>query len=181
MRDIHGNVTILNPDAAEFAVAMAINAKGAITGAYAPGDGASSGFVRDRNGLVMTFDVSGDTNGTSPTGINNKGWVTGYDVDGNDAYHGFVRAPDGTITAFDPTGSTQTEAWGINAAGTVAGYYFSNDAYHGFLRAADGTITSFDVPGSTIATLPQAINDKGAVAGRFEDNQNVIHGFLRSP
>jgi hypothetical protein len=34
-----------------------------------------------------------------------------------------VRAANGTITDFDPTGSTATEAWGINTAGDIMGYY----------------------------------------------------------
>jgi uncharacterized membrane protein len=49
--------------------------------------------------------------------------------------HSYVRAANGTITDFDPTGSTATEAWGINTAGDIMGYYTdANTAVHGFLR-----------------------------------------------
>jgi|HubBroStandDraft_6_1064221.scaffolds.fasta_scaffold48291_5 hypothetical protein len=181
VRDAQGNVTVVNPGGAEFAAAQAINSRDGITGSYAPTDGPVHGFVRTRNGKVATFDVSGDTNGTMPADINAKGWVTGYDMDGNDIEHGFVRSPDGTITAFDPSGSTSTQASGINAAGAVTGNYFSDDAYHGFVRAQDGTVTTFDVPGGTTGTVPLGINDKGAVTGWFEDSDNVVHGFLRTP
>jgi hypothetical protein len=57
---------------------------------------------------------------------------------------------------------------------------------HGFVRARDGTITTFDAPGagtgSGQGTFPNGhINDTGTITGYDVDNNNVRHGFLRSP
>jgi hypothetical protein len=57
--------------------------------------------------------------------------------------------------------------------------------FHGFVRDRDGTITKFDPPGTgtipSSGTFPTVINDGGAITGYDLDNNNVAHGFLRSP
>jgi len=73
------------------------------------------------------------------------------------------------------------QAFGINARGAVAGYYFSGSAYHGFVRAPAGAVTSFDVPGNTTGTFPQGVDDKGAVGGWYRDGKSVVHGFTWTP
>ena len=74
-----------------------------------------------------------------------------------------------------------------NSAGTIAGYYITWDnVFHGFLRATDGTITSFDPPGSGTlkgsaqGTVPQSINTRGDIAGQYQDENYLYHGFLRA-
>jgi hypothetical protein len=58
---------------------------------------------------------------------------------------------------------------------------------HGFVRDhAHGTLTSFDAPDAgtvpgVSGTFPSAMNDGGAITGESVDNDNVNHGFLRSP
>jgi hypothetical protein len=88
------------------------------------------------------------------------------------------------------TGSFQgTLAYTINPAGAIAGTYSDDsNVYHGFLRApwgAWGGFTVFDVPGagtgSFQGTIAYAINPTGAIAGTYDDDSNVRHGFLRSP
>lgn len=76
----------------------------------------------------------------------------------------------------------------INNLGWITGYYLdTNNVYHGFLRSPDGKFTSFDAPGADTnagdfnGTLPNAINDAGAITGVYYDVQNLGHGFLRSP
>ena len=55
------------------------------------------GFVRDKHGAIVEFDVPGA--GTSPfqgTTVYNiapNGAVAGYSVDSNNTAHGFVREP----------------------------------------------------------------------------------------
>src|SRR5438093_3611025 len=81
--------------------------------------------------------------------------------------------PQPTITTFDAPGAGTgpgqgTLPFGINPAGTMAGYYIdSRDATHGFLRAPDGTITTFDAPGAGTgpgqATAPVSITPPAAV------------------
>ena len=76
----------------------------------------------------------------------------------------------------------------INNWGAITGYYLdANNVFHGFLRSPEGTFTNFEAPGSDTnpndfnGTLPNAINDAGAITGIYYDVQNVGHGFLRSP
>lgn len=84
------------------------------------------------------------------------------------------------FTTFDPKGSIYTVSTGINAFGTVAGYYEdSSYAMHGFVRASDGTITAFDPAGST-STQATGINDKGDVAGWYRDKSGTFFNFVRA-
>jgi len=84
------------------------------------------------------------------------------------------------FTTFDPEGSIYTFAAGINAGGTVAGYYEdSHGAAHGFVRMSDGTITSFDPPGAYY-TEATGINDKGEVVGWYSDNSGTFYSFVRA-
>src|SRR5438105_2487757 len=95
---------------------------------------------------------------------------------------GFGAAPSAgaTITTFDPPGSVDTYPYGINASGSVTGYYRdAGGEYHGFLRTADGTITSFDVPGTNF-TYPRNINNVGAITGSYQGSSNY-EGFVRAP
>jgi uncharacterized membrane protein len=76
----------------------------------------------------------------------------------------------------------------INNFGAITGYYLdANNVFHGFLRSPEGTFTNFDSPGADTTpgdgngTLPNAINDAGAITGAYYDVNFVGHGFLRSP
>jgi hypothetical protein len=76
----------------------------------------------------------------------------------------------------------------LNNFGAVTGYYLdANNVYHGFVRSPAGKFTSFQAPGADTTpqdfngTLPNAINDAGAIAGEYYDVNNEEHGFLRSP
>jgi hypothetical protein len=76
----------------------------------------------------------------------------------------------------------------INNFGAITGYYLdANNVFHGFVRSPDGTFTTFDSPGADTTpgnfngTLPNAINDAGAITGVYYDVNSVGHGFVRSP
>jgi hypothetical protein len=92
------------------------------------------------------------------------------------------------IITFDAPGAKAngTVPVGINFFGTVAGYdYDTNNVGHGFLRTASGKYITFDAPAAgTIpkgfyGTFPSGLNAFGAVAGYYNDNNYVAHGFLR--
>ena len=75
----------------------------------------------------------------------------------------------------------------INNFGAITGYYLdANNVYHGFVRSPDGKFTSFEAPDADTTpndyngTVPNAINDAGAITGAYYDVNNVGHGFLRS-
>jgi hypothetical protein len=76
----------------------------------------------------------------------------------------------------------------INNSGAITGYYLdANNVYHGFVRSPDGKFKTFNAPGADTnagdfnGTLPNAINDAGAITGVYYDVNNEGHGFLRGP
>src|ERR1700733_9666286 len=79
-----------------------------------------------------------------------------------------------------------TVAYANNSEGVIVGSYTDKNVVpHGFLRTVDGHIISFDAPGAGLGadldqgTVAYSINDLGVIAGQFEDNNNVFHGFVR--
>jgi hypothetical protein len=107
---------------------VAINAAGEIAGNSIDTKGNSYGFVRHANGSVATFNPGGNHPGaTEVTGINEKGTVVGdYELINTVVpQNGFIRSVDGVITTFDVPGSDRTQPVGINAAGEIAGVYWS--------------------------------------------------------
>jgi uncharacterized membrane protein len=85
-----------------------------------------------------------------------------------------------TWTSIDYPGARNTNATGINSAGTIVGYWNENSAQqysHGFLDV-NGVLTSFDVPNGTFP-FPAAINDFGQIVGSFFSNTDSNqHGFF---
>jgi len=129
--------------------------------------------------IFITFDPPGSTF-TSPSGITPDGVITGSYNDASRATHGFVRARDGTISTFDgPNAVFGTQAYGINSAGVITGWYCDAINCYGFLRASDGSCTSFSVPGA-VGTFPVGINDNGVVTGNYFDAAINLHNFVRS-
>ena len=86
-----------------------------------------------------------------------------------------LRASAFTFTTIDVPGATATEAFGINAAGDIVGFFTNASGAHGFLLSR-GVFTTIDVPGAT-ATEAGGINAAGDIVGAFADASG-IHGFL---
>jgi len=174
-RAADGTITTFNGAShATVTWAFSINNKGQIAGAAD-----AHGFVRNAQGQTTLFEVSG-ADETAASSINDKGVTAGiYYLAGT--AHGFVRVPEGTITTFDVPGDFAT-MWvaGINATGSVTGYYDNEDGTgrHGFVRAPDGTLTIFNGPDCRIS--PTGINRKGVIAG-YCDETSTRHtvGFIR--
>ena len=163
--------------------AVAINAKGQITGAF--GQGCLYGFLRPKIGTTIFFQVGQGFVGsqqTSPQAISSRAEITGYYREPEDYKpHGFVRKPDGSLVRFDVPNSDGTSPQAINPSGGIAGYYQdANLVSHGFLREPDGTFVTFDPTGS-IGTQVTAINRKGAITGFYATADGIYHGFLRTP
>jgi hypothetical protein len=87
-----------------------------------------------------------------------------------------------------------TQAYDINDSGEIVGYYTDpNIVPHGFLRLPNGQFFSFDAParhglpgaglgyGLNQGTVAEAINNLGEIAGQFQDQNYVYHGFVRYP
>jgi uncharacterized membrane protein len=177
-----------------------INDAGAITGSYADASGGSHGFVRSPEGAFTTFDVNGSIVGTTTArALNLEGAIVGAFADQNGVSQPFLRRPNGTFSTWSVPGECDTgdgcfgsAASGINLFGTASSGYEDNSGNfvdHGLLRSADGKLTTFNVPGAGTGPYQgtgcpgcaRPINLLGADAGFDIDENNVVHGYLRSP
>jgi hypothetical protein len=130
-------------------------------------------------------------NGTWGYSINDAGAVAGSAKFNSPRYSSpywsFVRNPFGAIDPFSAPGagsssSEGTQAFGINNAGAVTGYYVDPQGVtHGFVRTPRGVFIRVDAPGATEAhTFAVGINDAGAVTGYFNIDAGLMHSFVRS-
>src|SRR5215469_7369959 len=127
------------------------------------------GTSADARGTLTRFDPRNSVD-TIAIGINDDGAITGWYQDSAGGQHGFVRNAKGHITTFAAYRPNS-----INGVGVIAGW----SGTHGFVRAADGTVTFFDPAGSS-QTYAFGLNDKGAIAGDYEDSSSVFHGYVRA-
>ena len=121
---------------------------------------------------ITEFDAPGCAF-TYSSQINASGAITGSCTDGP----GFVRAPDGTITSLAEDNSQPLT---INARGDVAGYLPSTQ--EGFFTRR-GRIEHFSVPGASgpFGTAPESMNDRGNLAGFYQDADRQTHAFVYNP
>jgi hypothetical protein len=171
---------------------LIINANGAITGSYIDSAFVRHGFLRDKNGVIATFDVPGAGLGTFGGGFTPNGTIMGNYFSQDTLSHGFLRDNNGGFLSFDAPGAGTnpgtfegTYPFGINPSGAITGWYVDgDDMNHGFIRDENGAFTTFDVPGA--GTGPGqgprvfSIAPNGSVTGHFNDPSNVVHGFVRS-
>jgi probable HAF family extracellular repeat protein len=123
---------------------------------------------------VTPIDVP-NSRGTMPRGINASGAIVGNYVSAESTGHGFLLI-DGHFITFDvlePNG-IGTFPYGINNQGTVAGVNMEE----GFIFSLT-QVTIIDVPGSQVAFV-EGLNNKGQVAGYYQDARGVAHAFLWS-
>jgi hypothetical protein len=177
-----------------------INNFGAITGSYVDTNDVYRGFIRNRDGKFVTFQVPGaDTtpgsfNGTLPNAINDLGVVTGAYYDSNGFGHGFLRSPDGKFTTFNPpgVGGYGSNPIFLNLEGSVVGYYTdSSFNFRAFLRNPNGHFITFTGPNACDTGTPNGcygneatnITLSGVVVGNYEDNSGnfVGHMMIRYP
>jgi uncharacterized membrane protein len=108
------------------------------------------------------------------TGINESGTSIGYDFVPPPVIHSFIVSGVDRVE-FEYTGSTNTQAWGLNQAGDVVGYFAAGGA-KGFVRSHDGTFSAFALQGAG-ATRPLGINDAGTIVGAYVAG-GVTRGFV---
>jgi probable HAF family extracellular repeat protein len=123
---------------------------------------------------VTPIDVP-NSRGTQARGINASGTIVGNYMSAESLGRAFLLI-DGQFITFDflePNGFG-TFPYGINNQGTVAGVNLEE----GFIFSLT-QVTSIDVPGSQI-TYVGGINNRGQVAGYYQDAQGVAHDFLWS-
>lgn len=69
-----------------------LNDEGAIAGTYIDSNFVNHGYLRSRQGQIVTIDPPGSIY-TLPFDINDAGMITGYYIDENSVVHGFLRIP----------------------------------------------------------------------------------------
>jgi hypothetical protein len=78
-----------------------LNTNGAITGWYVDEENVNHGFVRDKHGVLVEFDVpgagTGPGQGPNAYSIAPNGSVTGFYLDPDNVVHGFVREAHGAL------------------------------------------------------------------------------------
>ncbi|HEX3653558.1 MAG TPA: hypothetical protein VHU18_12120 [Rhizomicrobium sp.] len=182
LRVADGTFIQFDPPDSIFAEADSINDSGVVAGQFEDSQYREHGFMRAPDGTITVFDVPGPLWTVGDT-INAAGSIAGAYSDGLD-WHGFIRDPAGGFTSFDAgvLPGTRVNSAMINDRGVIAGFDQTRRRRdHTYIRKPDGTINDLHVPGQYGYAIAFAINSKGAIAGTFQDSQNVYHGFLRTP
>jgi probable HAF family extracellular repeat protein len=153
--------TVYDVPGAEQSYLRGLNDLNQFVGGYNSG-GTSHAFFTQPDGTPIGI-ARPDGRRISVEDINSSGTVVGYTE--LSPTSGFTYS-GGTFTDLNVPGADGTYAWGINDAGTVAGYYFNSSGFFGYTYAG-GTYTSFSVPGAAI-TAAYDINNAGHMAGQYQ-------------
>jgi uncharacterized membrane protein len=184
LRDRRGNFsTISHPDAVQETIALGINNRGDIVGAYFDATGTVRGFLRGKEGFT-TIDVPGAL-GSGAIKINDHRQIVGsYSTLTNRNHpfptHGYL-FDRGVFTTIDVPGAQHTQPTDIDNQGLIVGEYLdAAGTLHGFLRDPGGAFTTFDIPGATVTSIA-SINERGQMVGGYTDAAGISHGFLHEP
>lgn len=168
--------------------ARSINNLGEIVGRTGPDLNGNDHAVLIKDGkcIPLAPDTVLGTNWSEAWKNNDQGEIVGFFYDDAGYPHGFLLSKKGVLTQLDFPGAGDTEAWGINASGTIVGNFDDYDqngnwiATHGFVWRK-GNFSQLDYPGSGDTTA-NGISDFGAMVGYWDSGPTAIvgHGFLRS-
>ena len=109
-------------------------------------------------------------------GINNAGDVVGYNGEAGHM-HGFI-VKDGVSTAIDAPGAVETQAFGINEVGQIAGTYTDSLGHHHGFVETNGTFFILNEAGTD--TFVYGINNAGQVVGSYTTSSGD-KGFIATP
>jgi hypothetical protein len=146
---------------------LAINVEGVTVGDYTNSTFNYGGLIRPPAGTIETYRdpkacTTGDPVGCEGTGfaaINDFGVIAGGYVDNNFVQHALLRTPDGKVISYDAPGAGKTPG---NPANT-------------------SPLGDYLYQGTSIAGYSPGLNEWGAVTSAYLDENNVYHGYLRSP
>jgi len=146
---------------------IALNVEGVTVGYYTNSDFNYGGLILRRDGTFETYRepkacTTGDPVGCEGTGfsaINALGVIAGGYVDSNFVEHALLRVPDGTVITYEAPGAGKTPGNPANIS-PLGDYLYQ---------------------GTNLAGLSPGLNVWGAVTSGYLDENNVYHGYLRSP
>ncbi len=139
---------------------------GEIVGSYSDAKGIH-GFTRSSAGVLQTLNVPASL-GASTQIVAASGSQLLVQVIASQT-QSYVRNSAGQYTAIAVPGALSTQAWGMNNAGTIVGYYTpkSNQNLVAAFTYAAGKYSTFQIPGSPL-TLFTGINNSGVICGSYE-------------
>jgi hypothetical protein len=199
LRDPEGAITTFAVRDGEWTQPESINAAGDVAGFYEVVAGVPQGFVRYSNGRIVTFDppvgFRFNPPEAQPVSMNDFGVIAGNYPFPLSATDGFTRSPAGAFTnvGFADGADYETVVTGLNASGTVVGYFAVDSNRSSFIRHPDGFSILFDVPvdpgeceDSIQSTVAESVNANGVVAGWYSLHFDpcataTVGGFVRSP
>ena len=125
---------------------------------------------------------------TSAFMVNNSGVIVGAYRDANGVLHGYRRSPSGSYVTVDFPGAPDSQLTGINNLGETIGVYdlgsLASTRCPGPSCGAisfslqNGHFSSFEDPAAAPGvTFAQSVNDKGQIAGFYEDTNGNPFGF----
>jgi hypothetical protein len=199
LRDPDGVITTFDVLGGVWTEPEAINSAGNITGFYeGVVSGVPHGFVRYVDGHITTFDVPNPGLAgpqAQPISINDFD-----DIAGNYAFPlasstAFTRSRAGVFNTFGSGygADYQTVITGLNANGSVVGFYTGGGNEGSFLVHPDGFTAHFSVPVEgesnrtfNSSTIAESINGDGVIAGWYINCMDFCvttstGGFVRSP
>jgi len=174
--------TSLDYPGGNLTTARGINDHGQIVGAYRTVPPRHALLIENGQYIPLAPETLLATDYSEAFKINDRGDVVGVFIDVNGFEHGFLLRK-GVLTTLDFPGASDTLALGINASGTIVGYWDLLDgngnllAVHGYTWKG-GSFTQFDFPGATDTSL-FGINDRGDLVGGWDTGVTSPneHGF----
>ncbi|MGH2344010.1 MAG: ABC transporter substrate-binding protein, partial [Chloroflexota bacterium] len=151
---------------------IGINNQDDTGGFYLDHAGATHGFLKV-NGQFETVDRPG-TSFNQILGLNDSDQAAGYFQDAQGRDHGYIRQKRGSFTLL-PIADSQ--ATGINDAGTVVGFTQPSTATAAGFIMRGGRLTILIYPGSAF-TQALGENNAGQVVGAYNDGAGNAHGFV---
>ena len=175
-------ITIDFPGATQ-TLALGINPRGDIVGAYLNDDGVTHGFLL--SGREFTPIDFPSSSFTFARGINPHGDIVGqYGSAG--VNHGFLLSR-GEFTSIDVPGALdETHAWKINDRGQIVGGYAGADGKNHVFLLRKGEFTTIDFSVAIDIDLNGGISPGGDIVGGYCDSATCMfgstdfHGFLLS-
>lgn len=179
--DQQRHLKTIDPPGSAMTNAWSINDAGVVVGAYQDSGGVFHGFSLTGN-TYKTIDAPNGATLTETLGINNHGDMVGIFDDSSGVEHGyaitggkFIQIDDpaagGIVTATDRVNDSGefVGLWGTSTSGPFSGYH-----------ARQKSFVTITFPGS-FETRTRGLNNSGVVAGRYTDQNGVIHGYAGLP